>query len=314
MSSFRKDFSDRVGKPLKTSVPLKNYSHFRIGGEADSFFEAHGLKELTESVRAARVHSVPHFIIGGGCNILFDDKGFRGLIIKNDVCGMKSEDKVAEAYSGTPLREIVHFCEKKGLAGLEFLAGIPGTVGGAVAGNAGAFGKEVGDCLHRATLLDRKGQEFEAGKEYFSFGYRRSLIQKTKDIVLNVSFELRKENSEDIKKRINEILEEREKKHPPEDIACAGSYFKNPVLPSGEKVPAAELLERVGSKKLEIGGASVHSSHANFIFNRKDASARDVLRLASELKRRVREKFGIELKEEVIYLPEKISSSLPERE
>ncbi|MBS3818202.1 UDP-N-acetylmuramate dehydrogenase [bacterium] len=314
VSSFRRHFLERVGKPLKTSVSLKNYSHFRIGGKAEGFFEAHSVKDLTQGVEVARKHSFPYFIIGGGFNILFDDKGFRGLIIKNAVSGIKAKDKVVECWSGTFLEELIHFCKERGLAGLEFFAGIPGTVGGAVCSNAGAFGKEVGNYVQKASLLDREGKKFEVGREYFSFGYRQSGIQKTLDIVLNVSFGLDKGSSVDIKKRMDEILQEREKKHPPKHIACAGSYFKNPVLSSGEKVPAAELLEKVGAKKLEVGGASVHPSHANFIFNRRNASSGDVLQLASELKRRVREKFGVELEEEVTYLPEKISGSSPGRE
>ena len=183
------------------------------------------------------------------------------------------------------------------------MAGIPGSVGGAIYGNAGAFNQEIGSLISEAVLLNRDGDSVAVGKEYFSFSYRQSTLRETGEILLQATFALQKGNKEESKDKIEGFLEKRKKKHPPADVACAGSYFKNPVLPDGKKVPAAQLLDQVGAKALKMGGAEVFSDHANFIINAANATADDVLELAKELKERVKKKFDVELEEEVIFLP-----------
>ncbi len=303
--NFPTQFLDVVGKPLKESVLLQDYSNFRIGGKADYFFAATSLPELVSSIRLARELSLPFFIIGGGYNLLFDDHGFRGLIIKNAVIKIekKGDKGKIEALAGTPLKDVLQFSMEEGLSSFEFLSGIPGTVGGAVYGNAGAFDQSIGDFLSGAVILDEEGDKKNIKKDYFGFGYRHSSLKGGKDVLLSAVFELHPGEKEKIKSRIEEILETRKEKHPPEGVAYPGSYFKNPVLPDGKKVPAAFFLDKVGAKNLRMGGAFVYSGHANFIINQGGASAHDVLSLARELKRRVREQFGVELEEEVIFLP-----------
>lgn len=304
-------FFKALGKPLKKSVLLRNNSNFKIGGKADYFFEAFSKPELVNAVRIARECGLPYYVIGGGYNVLFDDEGFHGLIIKNEVkglsrLGLKEE---IEVFSGTPLKDLVQFCLKDGLSGFEFLAGIPGTVGGAVFGNAGAFRKSIGNFLKRALLLNERGEEMRVEKEYFAFHYRHSFLKKKHDLVLKVVFALKEGNRQIIKMKIEENLEKRRKKHPPQDIACAGSYFKNPILPDGSKVAAAYLLDQVGARGLKVGRATVYPAHANFIINLGGASSHDVLSLAKELKKRVKVKYGIKLEEEVFFLP--ANSSMP---
>jgi UDP-N-acetylmuramate dehydrogenase len=308
---FSRHFLDNVGKPLKKSVLLEGYSNFKIGGKADYFFEATSIPELMKSILLAREHSFPYFIIGGGYNLLFDDDGFRGLIIKNSVKGIKQMGKKAEieALAGTSLRDLIQFSIDKGLSGFEFLAGIPGTVGGAVFSNAGAFGNSIGKFLKDAEILNRKGKRVKVKTDYFEFRYRHSVLSKKYDVFLRAVFELHQGAKEEIKARIEENLEKRKSNHPPEDAACAGSYFKNPVLPDGRRVPAAHFLDKVGARNMRVGGAAVYGGHANFIINKEKASAQDILRLARELKGRVRERFGVELEEEVIFLPAR--SSMP---
>jgi len=298
-------FLENVGKPLKKSVLLKDHSNFRIGGKADYFFEATSILELVTSILLAREHSFPYYIIGGGNNILFDDDGFRGLIIKNGVKGIKQRGEKAEieAFSGTPLRDLLQFSIEEGLSGFEFLAGIPGTVGGAVFGNAGAFDQSIGNFLKDAEILGGKGERVKVKRDYFEFSYRQSILSKKHDVLLKAVFEFHHGKKEEIKAHIEENLKKRKRNHPPEGVACAGSYFKNPVLPEERKVPAAYLLDKVGGKKMREGGAAVYPGHANFIVNQGNASAQDVFRIAQELKRRVRERFGVELEEEVIFLP-----------
>jgi UDP-N-acetylmuramate dehydrogenase len=152
-------------------------------------------------------------------------------------------------------------------------------------------------------LVDEKGEEVKVTSDYFKFRYRHSFLREKHDILLKVSFRLKKGDKQRIIKRIEENLEKRREKHPPQETACAGSYFKNPVLPDGTRIPAGYLLEQVGAKDLRVGGASVFPGHSNFIINLERARAQDVLCLAQELKERVKEKFGIELEEEVIFLP-----------
>ncbi|MFP4082529.1 MAG: UDP-N-acetylmuramate dehydrogenase [Candidatus Aminicenantes bacterium] len=296
---------------MREAVLLKDHSNFKIGGPADYFFEVRSVAELVKTVCLARQCSVPYYVIGAGCNLLFDDEGFRGLIIKNCCQGLKrlaGKDEI-EILSGTPLPEVVSFCLEERLAGFEFLAGIPGTVGGAVFSNAGAFGEAVGDFLREALLLDEKGEEIKVNREHFAFNYRHSFLKQKHQLLLKAFFKLREGEKEEIKGKMEMNLERRRRNHPPPNTAYAGSYFKNPVLPSGEKVAAAYLLERVEARGLKRGGAAVYPYHSNFIINQGNASSRDVLGLAGELKKRVKQKYGLELKEEVMFLP--ANSSMP---
>lgn len=304
-------FLDSVGRPLQQGVLLRDYSRFQIGGTADFFFDASSSAELVASVRTAREFTLPYYVIGAGCNLLFDDQGFRGLIIRNGVKGLTvdKERGEIEALSGTPLEDMIHLCLEEGLSGLDALAGIPGTIGGAVFSNAGAFGGCIGDCLKEAFLLDENGAEIRISKEYFAFDYRYSSLRKHHRLVLKAIFAMRIGDKKGIKGRVDEILERRNKRHPTEETAYAGSYFKNPVLHDGEKVVAAVLLDKVGAKELKVGGAAVYKGHANFILNQGGATAKEVLSLAQELKRRVKERHNIELEEEVIFLP--ADSSMP---
>lgn len=301
-------FEFLVGRPLQRNVPLKEHSTFRIGGQADFFFEAQNLKELRQAILFALDQALPFYIIGGGSNILFADEGYRGLIIKNASkrISLLPDSLEIEALSGTKLIDLVEFSSKYGLRGLEFLAGIPGTVGGALWGNAGAFGRSIGDVVVGALIWER-GQEREVTNDFFAFGYRTSRLKEKGYFLLSARFRLEKDNPEVIKKRTNEILALRRLKHPPEGTACAGSFFKNVILPDGQKVAAGLLLDQAGVKGLKYGEAMVYPGHANFIINTGQATAADVLKLASEMKARVKEKFGVELEEEVIYLEAKAS-------
>ncbi|MDP2916175.1 MAG: UDP-N-acetylmuramate dehydrogenase [Candidatus Aminicenantes bacterium] len=308
-SEFAQTFLQTVGRPLKENVDLRGFSNFKIGGPADFFFEAETAAELKAAVRAARDVEVPFTIIGGGFNILFDDAGFRGLILKNSAKGLALADPGlrVKAASGTSTGELVDYALANGLEGLEFLAGIPGTVGGAVFGNAGAFGQCLGDFLEEALLLTRRGGEMRVSKDHFQFGYRHSKLKLVHDILMEATFRLRPGDRGKIRTKIAENLAVRAKKHPPQDTAYAGSFFKNPPLIDGAKTAAGYLLEQVGARDLKVGGAVVYPGHCNLLINADRATARDVLALAAELKERVRARFGIVLEEEVIFLPSTVS-------
>lgn len=302
---FSRNFLQSVGKSLRTDVLLLEHAHFRIGGPADFFFEARTPDDLKSARRAARGEGISYYVIGGGNNLLFDDAGFRGLIIKNSCRDMGScgPDYCLRAAGGASLGDLVDCSATNGWEGLEFLAGIPGTVGGAAFGNAGAFGQCIGDVLEEGVLASGDDDERRVPRAYFEFGYRYSRLKIRHDILLEARFRLRPGRREKIRARIEENLAVRARKHPPQDTACAGSFFKNPPAgPEGTKKAAGFLLERVGAKDLKVGGAAVYPGHSNFLINANRATANDVLTLAAELKRRVKETFGIELEEEVIFL------------
>jgi UDP-N-acetylmuramate dehydrogenase len=304
-SEFARAFLQAVGKPVREDVRLRDHSNFKIGGPADFFFEAKSGGELRSAVQAVRDGGVPFYIIGGGFNILFDDAGFRGLILKNSAKGLALADPGlrVKAASGTLISELVDYALAEGFEGLEFMAGIPGTVGGAVSGNAGAFGQCLGDFLEEALLLTRLGGEARVSKDHFQFGYRHSKLKIDHDILLEATFRLRPGDREVIRAKIAGNLAVRTKRHPAPDTAYAGSYFKNPPLAEGKKTAAGYLLEQVGAKDLRIGGAAVFPGHCNLLINADNAAASDVLALAAELKERVKAKFGIMLEEEVVFLP-----------
>jgi len=283
-TDFVSRFLDAVGRPCQEGVFLKNYSNFKVGGRADYFFDARTEKELVNAVHFIKTFSLLYYIIGGGYN-------------------KKDDKKAIKVKSGTPLKELVGFCQHEGVGGLEFLAGIPGTVGGAVCGNAGALGCDIGSLVIDAQVLAESGKILQVEKKYFSFGYRWSRLKNNKDVLLDVRLQGKSRAQEEIKKSIDENLQTRKRKHPPSGIACAGSYFKNPVLPSGEKLAAAALLDQVDAKGKKAGDAAVYSGHANFIINQGNAASQDIRRLAGELKQKVYKKFGIKLEEEVIFLP-----------
>jgi len=306
---FLRLFLEAVGKPALEKVPLRNHSNFRIGGPADYFFEAKAFADLESAIRSARASGIAFHVIGGGFNLLFDDDGYRGVILKNSVRGVTMDRGGAriEAASGTPLGELIDFALAGSLEGFESLAGIPGTVGGAVFGNAGAFGECIGDYLEEAVLLGADGAASRVQRTYFAFAYRHSRLKLGRDILLEAKFRLRPGRADRIKAKIAENLAVRAEKHPPRETAYAGSYFKNPTLPDGTRAAAGRLLEQAGARDLKVGGAAVYPGHCNLLLNTGGATARDILVLAAELKERVRDKFGIALEEEVMFLPARAS-------
>jgi UDP-N-acetylmuramate dehydrogenase len=299
---FREAFLEEVQVPLSENVPLSALSSFGIGGPADLFFEARTESGLERAVSLAAREKYPFYVIGAGSNVLFDDEGYRGLIIRNRLEGVSREEGRLAILSGTHLSAVLKETLEAGLGGLEFLAGIPGTVGGAIYGNAGAFGSCLGDFLETATLLAPGAMKEVVPKDGLGFGYRDSALKRNKAIVLKAVLLSSPGDRKASEARIKDILEHRRTKHPPWGTACAGSYFKNPWPPGADRLPAGRLLELAGARGLAVGDAAVYEKHCNFIINRGNAGSRDVLALAAELKERVLQKFGVRLEEEVIHV------------
>jgi len=291
-----------LGEGVRFNVPLAPYTSFRIGGPADFFFEALSPWELIKAVSVSRSLGIKYFILGGGSNLLVSDAGFRGLVIKNGCTALLTNGDNPGVQSGFSLNELVDKTAELGLSGLEFLAGIPGTVGGAVFGNAGAFGESIGDLLERAVVFDPDRGLETVDRDYFEFGYRSSKLKRNGEILISTSFRLEKKTAQEVKREAEEIRTLRREKHP-QNQGSIGCFFKN-IKEKGKTIPVGRLLEQVGAKELAVGNAAVFDRHANIIVNRGGAKASEVRELAGMLTDRVREKFGYVLEPEIVFLGE----------
>ena len=289
------------GDKLKRNEVLADYTYFKIGGACDFFFNAKKIEDLVDAVLLAQGLKINYFILGEGSNLLVSDKGFRGLVIKNSCHRIGVNKNKIMAQSGAKLKDLVKIATSDSLAGMEFCAGIPGTVGGAVCGNAGAFGHSIGELLREAVLLKKDGQIEIVNKEYFDFSYRKSKLKKSADVLLSAVFHLKKGKKDRIKLKLEKNLADR-KKRLPWKRNSAGCFFKNIVTHDGHKISAGLLLDQVGAKELRIGDAAVFNKHANVLINKGQAKAKEVKELARIIKGRVKRRFGVKLEEEVVFL------------
>lgn len=294
-------------KLIKSNYPLKDLTTFRIGGPADFFFEAETAQDIVDAVNYAKTANLPYFVIGGGSNLVISDKGIAGLVIQNSIKNIKQIDfdnQTITLSTGHMLSELVNTAEKEGFTGAEPFAGIPGSLGGAICGNAGAYGKSISDILLEAEILLSDGVVKTVNKDFFDFSYRTSILKREPHIVLSATFALKQGNPEAIAQEIAQIKATRKTKHPGKEIGCAGSFFKNLPPEPGEsrRRAAGEILEKIGAKKISFGGACVYENHANFIINKGNAKASDVRSLAKILIDKVKELYGVELEEEVRYV------------
>lgn len=289
------------GPNLEFARELAPMTSYKTGGRAKYYLGAHSAEEIVRAIESARRLKIPYFILGGGSNLLVSDKGFDGLVIKVDVTGLRVMDEsTVECGAGEELMALVNFATENALSGLEFAAGIWGSVGGAIYGNAGAFGGEIGNIISSVTLVGQDGEVKIKGPEYCKFAYRDSYLKVTHEVVITARIKLRQGTREEIASKVQEILNLREGKHPTDGMS-AGCFFKNIPDPREKygKLPAGRLLEEIGAKQLSVGGAKVFEKHANIIVNTGNATSKDIRQLADLLKARVKEKFGIELQEEV---------------
>jgi len=286
---------------VQCDVSLKDYCSFGVGGPADLFAAVQDKDKLTKLIRVCAGLNVPYVVIGDGTNLLISDSGFRGLVIKNEITGMEVNGQKIRAGAGEEFMSLVNTASENSLTGLEFAAGIWGSVGGAIFGNAGAYGSEICDVLTEVELVDRQGNIRAEGPEYFEFEYRGSKLKESGETVVSAVVELSPGERVNIQSRVNEILAIRAKKHP-RIPNSAGSFFKNipdPSQPHG-KLPAGKILDEVGAKKISYGGAKVYEKHANILINSGNATAKDIRRLADILKEKALMESGIALTEEVI--------------
>jgi len=280
---------------FQKNVLLKKYTSFRIGGRTKYFFSAKTKVDLLKAINAAKKIKLPIFILGAGSNLLLSGKMFNGVVVKieNSACDILNSKITVGA--GLPLAKLLNISAKKGMTGLEWVVGIPGTVGGAIYGNAGSFGKSMKDIVKEVEVLDIKNLTFKKFNfKNCKFNYRESVFKKKKNLIIfSAVLRLRKGKKKQIKNKIKEYLEYK-KKTQPLNFPSAGSIFKNP-----RGFFAGELIEKCGLKGKKIGNAKFSEKHANFIVNLGKATAEDVKKLMNLAKKSVKKKFGVVLKEEI---------------
>lgn len=296
----------KLGEQVEILVaePMKNHTTFRIGGPADALALPKTPEEVAEVVHFCHEHAQPYYVLGNGSNLLVSDEGYRGLVLQlyrnfNDI---QVNGETITVQSGAMLAAVARTAYQTGLTGLEFASGIPGTIGGAVVMNAGAYGGEMKNVLKEVTVLTKEGEVLVIPAKALELGYRTSVIPKNGWIVLGAVLQLKKGDQEQILARMEELKEQRITKQPL-DLPSAGSTFKRP-----EGYFAGKLIMDAGLRGFTVGGAQVSEKHCGFVVNRGNATAADVWELICEVKRRVKEMTGVELEPEV-----KLLGNFPQR-
>ena len=281
------------GVQVMENEPLARHTSFRVGGKMRFFVRVHSKQALKNVLRVIAERSLKYFVIGAGTNVLGSDQGFAGVVLHLVGVFKKivQEDDIFYCGAGVRVDRFLDVTSNLGFGGAEFLAGIPGTIGGGIKGNAGAFGKSFADIAHRVTCIDKRGMEKELDRSAIKFGYRSTDLSKH-GIIVSAAVRMHKASRHHIKKLLNERIAYRWQ-HQPRGYS-AGSFFKNPIPRS-----AGRLIDECGLKGMRIGDAEISMKHANFIINRGHASASDILRLARKIQKVVKQKKGVELKMEV---------------
>jgi UDP-N-acetylmuramate dehydrogenase len=308
---------------IQKNVALAPYTYYQIGGKAKYFCEIDGEREAIEALEFAKDNNVRFFILGGGANVLISDAGFDGLAIKikNNNKKLEVSGNKIKVSAGTRLANLVNFSLRSGLSGLGWAAGLPGTIGGAIRGNAGAFNHSISESVEGIEVIQAKSDKSEYKIRTFNnkqcrFGYRTSIIKEKGGIILSVAFVLKKLKTKNERIKIVEDARKNmqyRKEHQPLEYPSCGSVFKNVRIADvrsiekikgiagmkGETMPAGLLIEKAGLKGRRIGGAQISEKHANFIVNLGNAKAKDVYDLIELCEQEVHEKFGARLEREV---------------
>ncbi len=314
---------------LKKDESLAKHTYFKLGGPADLLYEAKTVDELANAVQSAILYKVPYLVIGGGSNILVTDAGFRGLVIKNKstqiilkgFAGQMTKgatnkpgrqldlkEAIVQSDSGVPANLLIRYTLDQGLSGLEDMLGLPGTVGGAVYNNSHHLDKLFGDHILEVDVLDLDGKIKKYGQKELKFDYDYSIFHKTKEIVLSATFQLNR-GDKDALWEISNAAVKRRASTQPLGAPSSGCIFKNIPLADAMRIGTPDttqsvgyLLDKAGLKGLRVGGAFVSDIHANFIVNDGTATSKDVLDLVALIKSKIKEKFGVDLQEEVIII------------
>ena len=291
--NLEQELGQRLKAGLKKNEPMSLHTSWGVGGHADYYLCPADPAELAEIVRYSNENGLPLFVFGNGTNLLVLDGGIRGLVVHigTPFNYIYREGDGLRVGAGTPMPFLARAAACQGLAGLEFAGGIPGTLGGALVMNAGAFGCYIGSLVREVRLVDRSGEIRGLGKDELEFGYRSSNLAE-KGIIVDAALRLEQGDPAVLQSKVESFLAERLKRHP--RLPSAGSVFRN--LPENT---AGRLIEAAGGKGMRIGGAQVSEQHANFIVNLDRATASDILALITAVRGLVKDKFDIELQTEV---------------
>ncbi len=302
--SLLADLAESGVGPIRFDEPLANHCSWRIGGPADALVEPCDAAHVAEVVRLARKHAIPLLVIGQGTNLLYDDAGLRGVVLK--IGARLSRVEIAgngiTAGAGIWVPHLARLAARAGLSGLEHTIGIPGTLGGLLAMNGGSFRRAVGDNLLRVWTINRAGEQEVLTREQCGFGYRRSALQNSGAIVVRSELELAPGDPRQMRKDMLADLRERRRKFPRKREPNCGSVFLSTAEMHATVGPPGRIIEEAGLKGTRIGGAEISCRHANFIINRGGATCRDVLSLIDLVRRTVRERIGFEMRCEVRYV------------
>lgn len=292
--------AEKSGCKVVVEPFLRDHTTFRIGGEAAALFELDSVQKCQRLIPFAAKNNIPFFILGKGSNILADDNGTSAVIFKLN--GSEPEltgENTVRCFAGVPLVKLCGFALENELGGLEFAYGIPGSVGGAVYMNAGAYGGEIKDVISSVTALDKDGNTREYSADELELSYRHSRFTHSGEVILSAEFKLSKADKDSIKARMNELMEKRRSKQPLE-FPSAGSTFKRP-----QGAFAAQLIEECGLKGFTVGNAQVSEKHSGFVINRGGASFDDVMAVIAKVKQTVEEKTGYKLECEPIIISDR---------
>lgn len=307
-----------IEKKIQRNVILAPFTTFKIGGHANYFLEAHTEDELIQALDWTKKNNIPYFILGGGSNILISDKGFDGLIIRLSMNNYIISNSTIDADAGVFLSTLVSVSLKNSLTGLEWAAGIPGTIGGAVRGNAGAHGHSISEFVKTVRAI-RDEVMVDLKKKNVQFSYRNSVFKQDKnnDIILKVTLGFKKGNKKEIEKLIAKNIDYRNKTQPFQstcgcifkninfsliDKTCLTKFPEMNKFKSYGQIPSGWLIDQCNLKGIKKGSVSISNIHANFIENSGSATARDVCELINLAKSKVKKTFGIDLEEEIIYV------------
>jgi UDP-N-acetylmuramate dehydrogenase len=302
------DWLRRQQITFSENAAIGPHLYFKIGGTVSLLVTCISATQLAAVMKKVIAGKLPYLVIGGGSNIAFSDGQTRVVVLLAQAAAVGSavpmrllDSGSLEVESGVRNQPFLSWCASRGAGGLEFLSGIPGTLGGAAAVNAGAFGRSMADMLLGADIIDAQGMVCAVDSGHFGFSYRDPRFKFGKDILLSLRLKFNPEAETVISKKVRENLEYRLARHPSYRLASAGCFFKNPLL-RGVKSSAGKIIEECGLKNMTIGGLSVAAEHGNFLLNHGHASFEDLLRLESEIKATVAARTGIVLEREVIYV------------
>lgn len=284
-----------LGVPFQQNVPMAAHTSLRVGGPARFFVEAHDENSIARALRAAKVAGAPIYSIGNGSNLLVRDGGINGFVLRvaSDMAAIEVNGTRIRAQGGARLSQVALAAQGAGLAGLEALSGIPGTIGGALAMNAGAYGTEIGSLVESVRVIDPEGQAHRLPASSMAFGYRTSALHQNHWIATEVILSLAQGNATEIQARMRDHAAQRRAKQPL-TLPSAGSFFKRPTVGF-----AGAYIEQAGLKGMTVGGAQVSQKHAGFLVNTGNATAGDFLTLMAIIQNKVHEQFGILLEAEV---------------